>query len=103
MAAVSQQVLLSMLGSDLTIFAVPSIGASGGIITAWRHYLGPALSSRSDSHCASVQFCPRGGQPWWLTCVYGPQGNDNKIVFLQELRNIRAACHGPWVVVGDYN
>jgi hypothetical protein len=40
---------------------------------------------------------------WWLTCVYGPQGNNNKIMFLQELRDIRAACQGPWVMLGDFN
>ena len=35
--------------------------------------------------------------------MYGPQGNDDKIQFLQELRDIRAACPGPWVVAGDFN
>lgn len=42
-------------------------------------------------------------QPWWLTCVYGPQGDYNKILFLQEIRNLRACCQGPWLVVGDFN
>jgi len=35
--------------------------------------------------------------------VYGPQGNEEKIQFLQELRAIRSACSGPWVVFGDFN
>ena len=39
----------------------------------------------------------------WLTCVYGPQGNDSKIMFLQELKDICAACQGPWVMLGDFN
>jgi hypothetical protein len=47
----------------------------------------------------SVQIIP----PWWLTCVYGPQRTDDKIQFLQELRDIRAACSGPWILVGDFN
>jgi hypothetical protein len=34
--------------------------------------------------------------------VYGLQGNDNKIVFLQELRTIRARA-GPWLIGGDFN
>ena len=50
-----------------------------------------------------MQICPADQQLWWLTCVYGPQGNDNKIAFLQELREIRAACLGPWVILGDFN
>ena len=51
----------------------------------------------------SIQFRSFSGQTWWLTCVYGPQGNNNKIIFLQELRDIRAACQGPWVILGDFN
>jgi hypothetical protein len=50
-----------------------------------------------------VEFCPEGGQPWWLTCVYGLQGNDAKIQFMQELREIRVECHGPWMIVGHFN
>ena len=51
----------------------------------------------------SVQLCPANGNAWWLTCVYGPQHDQNKIQFLQELRDIRAQCFGPWLVVGDFN
>ena len=38
-----------------------------------------------------------------MTCVYGLQGNEDKIQFLQELRDIRTACLGPWMVAGDFN
>jgi hypothetical protein len=41
--------------------------------------------------------------PWWLTVVYSPQGNDNKIAFLQELRSVRGQCAGSWLVGGDFN
>jgi hypothetical protein len=40
---------------------------------------------------------------WWLTCVYGPRGNDEKIAFLQELREVRSVCLGLWMVAGDFN
>jgi hypothetical protein len=40
---------------------------------------------------------------WWLTCVHGPQGNDRKLLLLQELHLIRANCAGPWIVGGDFN
>jgi exonuclease III len=43
------------------------------------------------------------GSGWWLTCVYGSQGTDAKISFLQELRTIRQSCHGPWLIGGDFN
>jgi hypothetical protein len=35
--------------------------------------------------------------------VYRLQGNDEKILFLQELRDIRLACTGPWMLTGDFN
>jgi exonuclease III len=44
-------------------------------------------------------------QLWWLSNVYGPSSNSSseKTAFLQELRDIRAACAGPWLVCGDFN
>jgi hypothetical protein len=41
--------------------------------------------------------------PWWISVVYGPQEEDDKINFLQELRDVRADCQGPWMLCGDFN
>lgn len=104
MAGISRGIILSMLGADFSHYAeLPSAGASGGILIAWKHSLGPAATTRIDNHCLSVQFSPTNGQTWWFTGVYGPPGDDDKLVFLQELRDVRAACSGPWLVMGDYN
>lgn len=93
-----------MLGSDFSYSVeLPSVGASGGMLVAWKHYLGAAVETRVDYFCVSVKFSPTSGSAWWLTCVYGPQGDDNKLLFLQELRSVRASCQGPWLVLGDYN
>ena len=35
--------------------------------------------------------------------MYGPQDDQEKVMFLQELRSIRTVCNGPWLVVGDFN
>lgn len=66
----------------------------------------------------SVVFLPQGSMPslsqlslilmevllaWWFTGVYGPQTDDLKVQFLQELRSVREACVGPWAVGGDFN
>lgn len=97
-------VILSMLGSDFTQWVdLPAAGASGGVIIAWCQGLGPASASRVDDHSVSVQFSPSCLQSWWLTCVYGPQGDERNILFLQELRTVRSVCHGPWAVLGDFN
>lgn len=56
-----------------------------------------------DSHSVSVQLAEVEGRNWWFTGVYGPQEDDDKLVFLQELRDIKAACPGPWAIAGDFN
>jgi hypothetical protein len=35
--------------------------------------------------------------------VYGPPRDNEKDSFLQELRDIRAACSRPWMIAGDFN
>jgi exonuclease III len=105
MADVSPQLILSMLRSDFddNFIFLPSVGASGGVLIAWRATLGAAGASRVDEFCASVQFYLENGEPWWLTCVYGPQANEEKISFLQELTTLWAYNLGPWLLLGDFN
>jgi hypothetical protein len=62
-----------------------------------------AVGSRVDNFSVFVLFAEQEGRNWWLTGVYGPQGDDEKMLFLQELRNIRALCNGPWLVAGGFN
>lgn len=103
MSVMPPGVILSMLGSDFTHWVdLSADGASGGIVLAWHQGLGPASASRIDDHNISVHFSPSGLQSWWLTCVYGPQGVERKIQFLQELRNVRSVCQGPWAILGDF-
>jgi hypothetical protein len=65
--------------------------------------LGTTGQCRVDTFSVSVQFCLNEEQPWSATCVYGPQENEDKILFMQELRDIRAQCQGPWMIAGDFN
>jgi hypothetical protein len=44
-----------------------------------------------------------GRTPWWLTVVYGPQEENKKGLFLEELEAVRDACPRPWAVLGDFN
>ena len=38
-----------------------------------------------------------------MTCVYGPQGEADKIAFLAELRDVRVVHPGPWALCEDFN
>lgn len=44
---------------------------------------------------------PDGG--WWITVVYGPQADHDKVQFLDELLQFRASVTGPWLLCGDIN
>jgi hypothetical protein len=33
---------------------------------------------------------------WWFTGVYGPHQDNLTQFFLQELRDVRGLCAGPW-------
>jgi hypothetical protein len=64
------------------------------------------LASRTDQFSVSVQLHGAGGivdRAWWLTVVYGPTAEDQKVAYLDELRAMRAAASGPWAVAGDFN
>ena len=58
MTSINRQVVLLMLGSDFdnNFVSLPSVGASEGILIAWRSRLGTIGASRLDSHCVSIQF-----------------------------------------------
>jgi hypothetical protein len=56
-----------------------------------------------DTYAITGEVTTRDESKWWLTTVYGPQGAEEKILFLQELTERRALCPGPWMVAGDFN
>ena len=40
---------------------------------------------------------------WQITVVYGPQGDAEKLQFLQEIKAIPKPAHGMWLILGDFN
>lgn len=40
---------------------------------------------------------------WYLSSVYGPQGDDEKLLFPEEMTTIREAWPGKWMITGDFN
>lgn len=51
----------------------------------------------------SVKFKSGDEHVWWFTGVYGPHQDAEKIAFLDEIREVRANCGGPWMMAGDFN
>lgn len=40
---------------------------------------------------------------WWITGVYGPQGDAKKVEFMSEISDVRHLHAGPWALVRDFN
>lgn len=52
----------------------------------------------------SASLCAVGSQDAWLiTVVYGPQSEQDKVAFLDELLQFRSTNPGPWMICGDFN
>jgi hypothetical protein len=58
---------------------------------------------RPYSVTVTLRPVDRNGSEWCLSTVYGPTLRAEKEAFLAEIRDIRAACPGPWLVCGDFN
>ena len=96
-------VVLETCGADFDFFFQPATNSYGGILLAWRRdawsVTSPVIWSFSLS--AKVTLL-QSNETWWLTCVYGPQLDHEKMLFLDELREISAACPGRWLVWGGF-
>lgn len=92
----SQRLFLSVFGSAFDKFiALPAVGTCGRVMIAWKSSICQAIATRIDTYSVSVLFTEQEGRNGWFTGVYGPQEDGEKLLFLQELRNIRGVCNGP--------
>lgn len=87
-----------------SFFFLPDVGTRGGILLAWQDrdvaISNPILGRH---HITALVSSPGGDRPCWITGVYGPQQDDEKIDFLADLHGERASCTGPWQLGGDFN
>lgn len=70
---------------------------------AWKRDVLVSNSHRVHRHSVSVRFTLEDQTQWWFTGVYGPHQDTEKEGFLEELREVRNYCTGPWVIGGDFN
>jgi exonuclease III len=94
-----------MLGLDSDSFALLAVHTCGGILVAWDSKCWSVSSPILGSHSLSVKvaLCANPDATWWLTNVYGPQGDAAKVGFLQELCDLRPSLSDPWAICGDFN
>ncbi|KAM0840272.1 hypothetical protein ACQ4PT_059782 [Festuca glaucescens] len=83
---------------------LPSIGTRGGMIIS----CSDAHFTLSDIHATpstlSATITSRSDDSkWYITCVYGPQGFQEKLAFIDELRGLRPFVLDSWLILGDLN
>jgi len=88
---ISARDVSSFLGQEFINFVyLPAQQTRGGILVAWREGTFTVDHHRVHGHSVSVLFSSSNDPPWWFTGVYGPQRDADKVVFLDELREVRA-------------
>jgi exonuclease III len=83
---------------------LPSVGASGGIIVAWKGALFSRHMVFSNEFALTVEFHSHYDESkWLLTCVYGPCTAEGKINFINWLKGIQMSLEVNWIILGDFN
>ena len=79
------------------------IGTRGGILLAWDASVVHLSNPHYTEYTLTALVRTMEGPHWWITGVYGPQHNHEKLMLLQELVDIQELHDGPWMVAGDFN
>lgn len=104
MDVIDNFVVMQCLGPSFDGFAyLPAVETRGGILLAWDSSVIDVQNLQMDTNFLTGMVCPKKGMAWWISVVYGPQGDELKTNFLMELGQRRAFCPGPWMVLGDFN
>ena len=106
---IPQSTVFSLLGVSFSEFAyLPASSTHGGILVAGQ--CSDVAFTEVLIGCFSVTVAVKplsatceAQDSWWLTAVYGPQEDGDKLIFLEELEAICDAAPGPWAVIGDFN
>lgn len=105
LALVSSAIVFETLSNQFEDFyLLPANGTRGGILLAWRHSsISLSNPTIGDHHVSAIILDTSGANPWWITGVYGPQGDDEKLEFISELQDLWSNMASPWLVGGDFN
>lgn len=94
-SAWTHSLLVETVGTELASNAafLPSVGTCGGILIAASNRFFKLNQQHLTAHTVSVTVTMRAeNKTWTLTGVYGPQSDIDKLLFLQEIMDLRAHC-----------
>jgi len=106
LAVVQDQIVRETLGQRFAsnFVFLPAEGTRGGALLAVDedHYSIIASGHRHFSVSAKLRSVEENNE-WWLTVVYGPQRDQEKLEFLREIRAVHTTVSDKWLVLGDFN
>lgn len=100
---VNAVLIFELCGPGFNCFEVlPAEQTRGGVIIAWKGDLlqGTLVHTGRWSLIVNLSW---GDRSWSLSSVYGPQADDEKLLFLDEMSAIRDLCLVEWIITGDFN
>ena len=83
---------------------VPSVGNSGGLITAWMSSVFTGVSVLSESFALGVRFTStQSNDSWTLVNVYGPCADPNRALFTAWLFDLQIPNGEDWLILEEFN
>lgn len=93
-----------IIGTGFEYAHLPSLCVRGGILVAWKSSVWAASNIRMTGHTISARVrLIADDSEMWLTTVYGPSRDSEKLAFLVELHELRQVRTGPWMLLGNFN
>lgn len=87
-----------------TFLTIDSVGASGGICSAWNGRVFTLSNHTATAHALSVDLTlSHDNSVVRITNVYAPCDHAAKEAFLVELSGHAPPCSTPWSILGDFN
>lgn len=94
-----------VMGMGFDYVCLPSVGASGGIVVAWRRDDWVVTTQTCRSFMVTICIAPSSAPQacWSLSVAYGPVLDTLKPAFHDEFRLVREHAVGPLLLCGDFN
>jgi exonuclease III len=104
--SVDDGVITSTLGPQFLphYAALPAAGTCGGIIVACSQDEFAPSEVDVRRFAVTAKITRRGdNESWSITGVYGPQSDNDKLTFMEEMRQISHLVHDRWLLLSDFN
>ncbi|WVZ96688.1 hypothetical protein U9M48_042292 [Paspalum notatum var. saurae] len=83
---------------------LPATDTRGGILlAASEDYFTLSQISTTTYTVSALVTMKSDNSNWWITGVYGPQSDSDKLLFLQELKDLANQQRERWLILGDFN